>query len=222
MASSTTAKAIAKQANALPEFITINDTLIALAQQALTARAEKTQAELDETHFKTALAQESSAIRKSESLKDNFVGTIRIVKGELDIDMPPVRVDFKLAAKDSALPVTEMDTLNDLFGALRPQLWDKDKAITEINDPSVLIKAMTDGGLNPWDYLEVKVKSEMEPIVARYPGVTAVEALLPKSGFLSRLQEFGRNLSNEAKNYVRAYLDRALSPAVNLGAKGKA
>jgi hypothetical protein len=45
---------------------------------------------------------------------------------------------------------------------------------------------------------------------------------MPKTGFLARLQEFGKNLSDDAKYYIRRYLERALSSAVTLGSRGKA
>ena len=109
-----------------------------------------------------------------------------------------------------------------MFGGMRPQLWEKGKAITDIHDPQTLVKAIVDAGQNPWDYLHLVVKPGMDEIISRHPGVTAVEAILPKTGFLARLQEFGKNLGEEAKEYVRAYLNQALNTSVNIGSKGKA
>jgi hypothetical protein len=221
--SSTKTKAVAKQANALPELVVSTPDFVSLAMSALTARSSHAQYEQEEAVAKDGLADLASSLRETEATNDNYIGIIRIVKpAEATEDLAPVRVDFKMSAKNSALAMSEMETIDELFGALRPQLWEKGKAVTDIHDPSALVQALQDAGQNPWDYLKLSVKDGMDAIVSRHPGVTAVEAILPKTGFLARLQEFGKNLGTEAKNYVRSYLQSALSPAVNLGSKGKA
>jgi hypothetical protein len=215
--------AVAKTANALPEFITHQEDFVLIARQALTARSSKAQFELAETTAKSELSKKATELRETEALKDNYIGVVRVVKPDADAeDLSPVRVEFKMSSKDSALKVDQMEALDEMFGGMRPQLWEKGKAITDIHDPQTLVKAIVDAGQNPWDYLHLVVKPGMDEIISRHPGVTAVEAILPKTGFLARLQEFGKNLGEEAKEYVRAYLNQALNTSVNIGSKGKA
>jgi hypothetical protein len=189
----------------------------------LSARSSKAQYEQEETIAKGELEDLASQLRTGEARNDNYIGMVRIVKPEAGADdMAPVRIDFKMSTKNGALKTSELSTLNELFGALRPQLWEVGKAVTDIHDPAALVKSFQDVGLNPWDYLKISVREGMDAIISQHPGVTAVEAVLPKTGFLARLQEFGKNLADEAKEYIWSYLHVALSPSVNLGAKGKA
>lgn len=215
--------AIAKAGNALPEFITHHEDFVGLARDALSARSSLAQFELAEASAKNALATKASDLRVTEARKDNYIGIVRVVKPEAAAeDLSPVRVEFKMSSKDSALKVDQMEDLDEMFGGLRPQLWEKGKAVTDIPDPKALIDSIITAGQNPWDYLKLAVKPGMDDIVSRYSGVTVIEAILPKTGFLARLQEFGKNLGSEAKDYVRAYLNTALHTSVNLGTKGKA
>jgi len=215
------AKATAKVANALPECIVNTDPIVSTAREALSARASKAQYELTEKTAKERLAALASDLRIEQANIDNYIGIVRVVQPEGTEEMPPVRIEFKMAIKDSALRVTELDTLNELFGALRPQLWEATKIVTDIHSPQALYDSLKASGMNPFDFLTVTVKENMDNIVAQHPGVTAVESLVPKTGFLARVQEFGKGLAEDAKYYIRRYLGRALSSAVTLGSKGK-
>jgi hypothetical protein len=215
-------RATAKVANALPECIVNTNPIVATAREALSARASKAQYELAEKTAKERLASLASDLRiEHANVLDDYLGIIRVVQPEGTEEMPPVRIEFKMAIKDSALRVTELDTLNELFGALRPQLWEATKIVTDIHSPQALYDSLKASGMNPFDFLTVTVKENMDNIVAQHPGVTAVESLVPKTGFLARVQEFGKNLTEGAKYYIRRYLERALSSAVTLGSKGK-
>jgi hypothetical protein len=210
-----------KVANALPEHITSDDAFVAVAKAALTARALKAQYELEEKSSKESLATLASALRTEQANADNYIGIVRVVQAEGREEIAPVRIEFKMATKDSALKITELDTIDSLFGALRPQLWEATKIVTDIHSPQALYDSLKEAGMNPFDYLNVSVKDGMDNIVAQHQGVTTIESLMPKTGFLARLQEFGKNLTEDAKYYIRRYLERALSSAVTLGSKGK-
>ena len=215
-------RATAKVANALPEIIINTDPIVATTREALSARASKAQYELAEKTAKERLATLASDLRVEQANVDNYIGIIRVVQPEGTEEMPPVRIEFKMAIKDSALKITELDTVDSLFGALRPQLWEATKIVTDIHSPQALYDSLKEAGMNPFDYLNVSVKDGMDNIVAQHQGVTTIESLMPKTGFLARLQEFGKNLSDDAKYYIRRYLERALSSAVTLGSRGKA
>ena len=217
--------------NALPEKIVSSVDFVEIARRALSARSSRAQFEKTEETTKDELAEKAKTLRESEAEQDNFIGLVRIVKPATDAeDMQPVQIQFKMTGKKKPdtngrrgayLMIDDLSVLDELFGANRPVLWEPTKIVTSII-PETLIEAMKAANLNPWDYLEIKVKDGMDHIVARHAGVTSTEVIAPKEGFLARLQEFGKNLATEAKEYVRAYLKEALSTTVNIGSRGKA
>jgi hypothetical protein len=217
--------------NALPEKVVSSAEFVDLARQALSARSSRAQFEKVEETTKDELAVKAEALREAEANSDNFIGLLRIVKPETDTeDMQPVQIQFKMTGKKKPdtngkrgayLLMADMPVLDELFGANRPVLWESTKMVTSLV-PDTVIESMKTAGLNPWDYLELKVKDGMDPIVARQAGTTSIEVIAPKEGFLARLQEFGRNLCDEAKEFVRDYLKEALVTAVNVGSRGKA
>ena len=219
--------------NALPERVVSSEDFVAIARQALSARSSRAQYEKVEETTKDELATKAMALREAEAERDNYIGLIRIVKpatGGASEDMQPVQIQFKMAGKKKPdangkrgafLLIEDLTVLDELFGANRPVLWEPTKIVTSVV-PDALLESMRAAQLNPWDYLEIKVKDGMDHIVARHAGVTSTEVVAPKEGFLARLQEFGRNLCDEAKEYIRDYLKEALSTAVNVGSKGRA
>jgi hypothetical protein len=218
-------------ANALPETVVSTVEFVEIARRALSARSSRAQFEKIEETTKDELALKASVLRETLAEQDNYIGMIRVVKSATDTeDLAPVQVQFKMAGKKKPdsngkrgafLLIEDLPVIDELFGAMRPVLWEPTKVVTAVV-PDVLLESMKTGGLNPWDYLELKVKEGMDPIVARHAGVTFTEVVAPKEGFLARLQEFGKNLVAEAKEYVRTYLKEALSTTVNVGSRGKA
>jgi hypothetical protein len=217
--------------NALPEKVVSSMEFVEIARRALSARSSRAQFEKVEETTKDELAVKAKALRESEAEQDNYIGLVRVVKPVTDTDdMQPVQVQFKMTGKRKAdangkrgayLMIEDLPVLDELFQANRPVLWEPTKIVTSVV-PDTLLESMKAGSLNPWDYLELKVKDGMDHIVARHAGVTSTEVIAPREGFLARLQEFGRNLVDEAKEYIREYLKEALSVSVNIGSKGKA
>lgn len=217
--------------NALPEKIVSSVDFVEIARRALSARSSRAQFEKVEETTKDELAEKAKALREAEAEQDNYIGLVRIVKPATDTeDMQPVQIQMKMTGKKKAdangkrgayLMIEDLPVLDELFGANRPVLWEPTKIVTSVV-PETLLESMKAASLNPWDYLEIKVKDGMDHIVARHAGVTSTEVVAPKEGFLARLQEFGKNLMTEAKEYVRAYLKEALVVNVNIGSKGKA
>jgi hypothetical protein len=158
---------------------------------------------------------EADAIREDQFNKGEFVGVIKVISD----DIPATRVEFR--RNNGALDINEMATLDKVFGGLRPQLFEKAKVVRDIITPQALIDGMRKAGLNPWDYLEIKTKTNMDDIVSQYPGCTTDEAILPKKGLLARLKENATILSDEAKSWIKVYLDKALKTTPVLGTKGK-
>jgi hypothetical protein len=217
--------------NALPEKVVSSADFVEIARRALSARSSRAQYEKVEESTKDELAIKAIALREAEAATDNYIGLVRVVKPDTDTaDMQPVQVQFKMTGKKKPdangkrgafLLIEDLPVLDELFGANRPVLWEPTKIVTAVV-PDTLLESMKAANLNPWDYLELKVKDGMDHIVARHAGATSTEVVAPKEGFLARLQDFGRNLCDEAKEYVREYLKEALSTAVNVGSKGKA
>lgn len=209
-----------KQATALPEKQVGTPDFITAAKAALEARSRKAQAEVDEKAARVTLEALSEALRVQLVKEDEYVGILRIVDPTPNSTMPPVRIEFRI--QNGSLSVDENETLAELFGPMKPQLFEKASIVTEIHDPALLFDALKTAGHDPWAILNVSVKEGMDSLVAKLPGVTAAEAILPKKGLLARLAEFGADLMDEAKTYIKQYLVDTLKPTVVIGTKGKA
>ena len=207
---------MATKVTALPEVSVNSGAIVESAGKAVEVRSKIADLSTEEKELRTFIEDASKEVRAEEQLKGNYIGLIRITGKEL----PPVRVEFRI--NNGALNVNEEDTLNTLYGASRPLLFEREKAVTQITDPDALIKELVALGKNPWDYLDIKVKSGLDRAVTDFPSVVSVEAFLPKKGFLATLNEILHTLSDDAKAYTGKYLDKVLNPTVVIGTKGKA
>jgi hypothetical protein len=205
----------------LPEINIDSGVLVDEARKAIHARSEKAQAETEEKDAKKKMAEEAEKIR-AKCLEDSegYIGLIRVTSKTQEI--PPTRVEFRMS--NGALDINEKGKLDEMFGASRPLLFGREKVITEILDPDKLIEQMKAAGKNPWDFLTLSVKSNMDRVVddAADKTVVSQEAYLPKSGFLATLDDIAHTLADKAKEYVKAYLAKTLKPSVVIGSKGKA
>jgi hypothetical protein len=191
----------------------INPGIIGLAKRALRLRSviSNLTAEMDQK--KEALVNECATVRKAEEAKGEYIGLIRIT----DPDITPCQIQYKMTG--GALALEEGETLDRLFGAGRPMLFEKDVVVTGCIDPDALIAEMRAQGKNPWDFLEIHVKKDMDKIVATSAHVTKEEAYLPKKDFLATLNDIKHTLVAEAKEYINKYLAQVLKPTVDLGKK---
>jgi hypothetical protein len=203
-----------KTKDGLPEMNVDSGRLFELARDLVATHADLATIETSEKKQKQEIVQVASATRTSEESKGSYIGLIRIVLG----DSAPVQVQFKI--QNGALDVTEEANLDGLFGPGRPLLFERDHVVTEIVDPAALIDELKQQGKNPWDYLDVKVKPDLDRAVYQSKHVVAAEAFLPKKGFLAKLNEIGHTLSDEAKAYITTYLEKCLRPVVSVGSKG--
>ena len=206
----------------LPELIVSTGDIVLKAQDALLARSKASEAVAEEDHAKDRVKTEAVVLRINETDKSNYIGLIRIITGQ---DVPSVRVEFRI--NNGALDVGEEAKLDTLFGVSKPELFERAKVITEITAPDALVKDLKAWGLNPWDYLELRVKDEAGLIAQQQNGnllccFNTAEAILPKKGFLTRLNEIATTLSKGAKDYINVYLDNVLKPTVVLGTKTEA
>jgi len=216
-------KTAVKAANALPEMTVSTAEFTDIARTGLSARSDKAEAEAREDLAKKNLVIHAGTLREAETLKDHYVGIVRVVKAETDTeDLSPVGIQFKLSATKSSLKPEDMQVLDELFGAVRPQMWEKATIVTEITDPMAVITQLQKAGIDPKTVLNFSVKEGMDAMVSQYNGLTAVNAVVPKAGILARADETGKTWTPEAKEYFRAYLKAGLTPAVTLGGKGKA
>lgn len=202
----------------LPETNIDNGVLVDEARKAVQARSDKAQAETEEKEAKRVMSEEAEKIRAECVEKgEGYLGLIRITSD----DLPPTRVEFRM--NNGALDISEKEKLDEMFGASRPLLFGREKVITEILDPDKLIEQMKASGKNPWDFLTLSIKSNMDRVVddAADETVVSQEAYLPKGGFLATLDDIEHTLSDDAKEYVKAYLAKTLKPAVVIGSRGK-
>ena len=202
-----------KKSDALPEYINTDKDLFKATKGAIEARQEKALAEKEEKNYKKDMIANANDIRKEEINKGTFIGVIKIIS----TNMPACRIEFRI--NNGALNVNQMSDLDRLFGGLRPALFEKAEAVTEITDPQVLYDSLVADGKNPWDYLSLGVKKNMDVIVSKYDGCLTAEAILPKKGLLARLKDNASTLSDEAMAWIKTYLEQALKTTPVLGTK---
>ena len=209
-----------KKSTTLPEFI-INDPKSILSRHALKAheaREKVNEHTADEKKWKDSISTCSEGLRDNKAEEDppNIIGKITIAPP----NQTAVRVEFRL--NNGSLDAEELPNLDELFGEARPDLFELTKIVEKITDPAALIKALETAGLNPFDYLNVSVKTNMDQIIIdKGEGFVTAEAVLPKKGFLAVLPDLVRHFSEDAVKYLRLYLKEALNPTVVLGTKAK-
>ena len=171
----------------------------------------------EERGLKKKITEFSRGFRVAKLSKDEVIGKITVApQGQQSI-----RVEFRI--NNGSLDVEEMDNLDALFEGARPDLFEKVTIVDKIVNQTPLIDALVNAGLNPWDYLDIRVKPDMDQIIIdKAEGfIDTAEAILPKKSFLATLSEMYTNLSKSAKTYVSKYLEAALSPTVVVGTKAK-
>ena len=200
----------------LPEINIAEGQIITEATELVQTRAAKAILETKEKILKASIEVQAAAVRDEKMDKGEIVGLIRLTTEQM-----PVQVQFKIDSKKAALDLSEEENLDDIFKGARPLLFGKDKVVTEITDPEELLKAMRDSGRNPWDFLKLTVKENMDEVVASYPHVTSNDTFMPKIGFLATLHDIWRTLSIEAIEYMKTYVKEVIKPSVVVGSQGK-
>jgi len=200
----------------LPDITVDTPVMVTEARACVEARTKVTEYTNVEKKHSSTLSELASSKRKEEANKDNYIGIVRVNEK----DIPLVRIEMRM--EGGALDVEEEENLNALYGATRTLLFQREKVVNEILDPMALIEELKNNGLNPFDYLDLKVRVGMDHILTPYQQiVTSSEAFLPKEGFLNTLNEINNTLSEDAKTYTRAYLDGSLKPRVVHETKSK-
>jgi len=200
----------------LPEVIVTKAThpdLVKKAGEVLAIHTQIADLTAQETQIKKDLVETATAIRQSEESKGNYVGLVKIC----DADQATAQVQFKIL--DGAIPIDQEQTLNIYYGSARPFFFEKEVVITAISNPDALLADLKSQGQNPWDLLELKVKTGVDRALASSPHVIKDEAFLPVEGFLATTNEMKHTFSKDAKAFHADYLKDVLKPAVSLGNK---
>lgn len=204
-----------KKSNA-PEKNIDNGELVELAKKALDARSKAAEFTTQEKAASEEIGKKAEHDRREEIGRGNYIGIIRIT-GE---SQSPIRVEFRL--ENGALNVSEEANLDALYMGSRPVLFKREKIVTEITNPLTLIQDLIANGKNPFDYLKLSVREDMDHALVDSKHVISAEAFLPTDGFLNTIDGIKSSLSEEAKTFTKNYLEGALKPRVVLGTKGKA
>jgi hypothetical protein len=207
---------MASKKQSLPEVNVDAGQIVDEARAAVEARSKVAEFTTIEKQHTEAISKLAVEKRVEEAGRDNYIGIVRVT-GQ---DLPPVRVEMRM--ENGALDVSEDSNLDAIYGSTRPLLFQREKVVNEIIDPMALIQELVDAGKNPFDYVDLKVRTGMDHILVESKHVTSGEAVLPKEGFLNTVNEIKNTLSPDAKEYTKAYLENALKPRVVLGTKGKA
>jgi len=193
-----------------PEVVVGQGPMSIAAHKAADAKEKVAHYKLLEEAARKELCTMAEEIRDKRVSKNEYLGLVRVV----DVDLPPTRVEFRF--DDQVVDVAELPKLDEYFDNYRADLFERAKVVSDIPDPDKLFAAMKKDGLNPYDYMELKVREGMDGIVARYRdrGVKITEAFLPRKDFFTKLTECAVDLTVEAKAWVKTYLDRALKSVV--------
>jgi hypothetical protein len=200
----------------VPEKNIDSGELVELSRKALEARAKAAEFTTIEKLMTEEIGKKAEHERRQEIDRNSYIGIIRITGN----NQQPIRVEFRL--ENGALDVSNEKSLDALYKGSRPVLFKREKIVTEIIDPLALIQDLINANKNPFDYLELKVRKDMDHALVDSKNVTTAEAFLPTDGFLTTIEGIKNTMSDDAKTFTKNYLQEALKPRVVLGTKGKA
>ena len=144
------------------------------------------------------------------------------VIGTVNVNDSSVRVEFRF--KNGALSIDQEELLKKHFGNDFEGLFERGQVVTNIPKPSEMLADMEKAGINPWEYLELRVKKDMDsPFIGRVDKqyYSYAEAFLPRKTFMACLATIIKNLGQEAVEFVREYLSKALDPSVVIRKKSE-
>ena len=202
---------MSEKRKSLPEISVSEGSIVNYAKRMAGLRAQIATLQEQEDQASGNIRTEAEVLRQAEVKNNNFIGLIRIV----DNSLAPVRCEFRIT-KNGALAIDDEKKLDGLFGASRPLLFGKEKVITEITDPTALIEEIKARGQNPWDYLNVSVKTGLDRALADSKHVVSQEAFLPKQGFLSTMNDIAPTMKPEGLSWVKEYLKTVLAAVVSM------
>lgn len=193
----------------LPELQTEQQDLKVDARELFSVRKQIASLQEREKAIKKQIVSKASILRVEKTASKEFIGMVRIV-GD---GVPACRVDFKMGT--CPIDVDQEGTLDSMYGASRPLLFSREKRVTDIINPAQVILDLENSGKNPWDYLEMRVKNNMDTIVSdSSTEVITSEAFLPVKGFLAKLNGVAQGLKDSTIEYTKGLLESALKPAV--------
>lgn len=200
----------------LPEVNVTGGVLVDESVRYVKTRAEKAALESQEKAIKAKLESESEALRAEKLKAKEVVGLIRITNEQ---GQAPVRVEFRTTDK-AALDLSEEDQLNQIFQAVKPVLFQREKVVTAINNYEDLIADLKAKSIDPNTVLDFKVKTGMHGVLSGCKGVDTAEAITPRDEFLANLKENAHLISDDGWKYLTEYLAVALKPTAVAGTKG--
>jgi hypothetical protein len=204
----------------LPEVTVDGDRIVEEAGKAINAVNEGKKATVDEVTARKKIIALAGDIWAEHAGKRSFLGMIRVKHDDLSV---PVRIEYRLT-KSSAIDISDEPKLEHHFGKDRPALFEKVEVVKDIIDVDALINILRKASLNPWDYLDVGIKSGKDEVVIAHAngiGVNKVQAFLPREGFLSHLNKLVHLFSDEAITYIKEYIGKAFNPTVVVGSATK-
>jgi hypothetical protein len=185
------------------------------AKRVVTDVEEGKKLKVDEQIGRRAIVTQTETILATEADNDNFVGLVHLKSPELNL---PVRIEMRLDG--GALDAAEEPILAQHFGKDRPALFELVEVVDMIASPTDLLAALTAAGVNPWDYLDLKVKKDKDAVViekSKGTGISTAKAFLPREGFLALLNKVSKRVSAGARDYLKAYVKQAFKPTVVVG-----
>jgi len=210
------------KSESLPEKSITSGYIASTAKQLADIHTQLASLQTQEKELKSRLADLCNQDRETELDANTYVGLYRLIPE----DAAPSRVEFRLESRGKVdkrvLELEEKETLDGLLGsANRAVLFEEVWRTGDIHDPCQLIVDVSNAGIDPVEVLDVSVKPGCERRVAEASeAVDSFHVLMPKKGFLSTLNEIRSNITDKARNYIKAYLAETLGTKVCPGTNG--
>ena len=156
------------------------------------------------------IAGKAEIIRLEEEAKNNFIKGLRVVSTH----------DYHISYRMKSTPLNsdQEEILDELYKENRVALFKKISRISGINNPMEVIESLRSSNRDPWEFLEIRVKSGKEEEIAELtPLEIAESAFVTESGFLSKIRSISTGLSEGALKYTKAIMKRAIKPVIIKG-----
>lgn len=198
----------------LPDSNVTTGELVRLADKAMEARVALADAQEVEKEIRDKIAEHAEMHRTELAKRDEFIGIVRVTGTPA-----PVRIEFR--QESGAIDLDQEGELKALFEQALPLLFQRAHVVNAITDNDKAIEDLRAAGLDPWDIFDLKLKKGMEGILAnKSDAVESAEALVPTQDLMHNANKLAKQLSTQAKDFIREFLNSTLSTKVVLGTKG--
>ena len=162
------------------------------------------------------IIEHAKNLRNQKADEGEFIGLIRINAPGYG----PAQVQFQ--SRGMEFGVEKEPLFDDYLGAYKDEMLERIEELAEkpIDDLEAFINLLKEKGLDPKDFIANIKTKKPKTLQKKLPEhFTKTEVIVPKKGFLTKLNEISSKISQEARAYFKARLDEVLVPAFDAGNK---